>query len=92
MVRGMVERVAIENAARENWNKSVVSSENDKNVFDVKEIKIGKLFIIKGTDVSFYIPPTGIEVVKDSNGEYIRNAVTLERLEYCILRHSIRIK
>lgn len=81
----LVVRVYDENAARENWNKSVVSSENDKNVFDVKEIKIGKLFIIKGTDVSFYIPPTGIEVVKDSNGEYIRNAVTLERLEYCIL-------
>lgn len=82
----LVVRVYDENAARENWNKSVVSSENDKNVFDVKEIKIGKLFIIKGTDVSFYIPPTGIEVVKDSNNnEYIRNAVTLERLEYCIL-------
>jgi len=37
------------------------------------------------SDVSFYIPPTGIEVVQDVNGNYVRDAVTLERLEYCIL-------
>lgn len=30
-------------------------------------------------------PPTGIEVVQDTGGSYVRNAVTLERLEYCIL-------
>jgi major vault protein len=81
----LVVRVYSEEEAKENWNKSIISSENDSNVFDVKNLRIGKLFIIKGTDVSFYIPPTGIEVVKDSSGEYIRNAVTLERLEYCIL-------
>src|SRR5262245_12292278 len=46
---------------------------------------MGKLLVIKGTDVSFYIPPTGIEVVPDAGGQYVRNAVTLERLEYCIL-------
>lgn len=50
-----------------------------------EEIVIGKLFVIKGTDVSFFIPPTGMEVVQDDNGRYVREAVTLERLEYCIL-------
>ena len=49
----------------------------------------GQLLVIKGTEVSFYIPPTGIEVLpNDTNGEdpYVREAVTLERLEYCILK------
>jgi major vault protein len=49
------------------------------------DLTTGKQFIIKGTDVSFYIPPTGIEVIPEANGNYVRNAVTLERLEYCIL-------
>jgi len=44
-----------------------------------------ELFIIKGTDVSFYIPPTGIGVVRDETGAWVRDALTLERLEYCIL-------
>lgn len=44
----------------------------------------GQLIVIKGTDVSFFIPPTGVKVVP--NGEsFVREAVTLERLEYCIL-------
>ena len=31
------------------------------------------------------MPPTGIEVLADNEGNYARDAVTLERLEYCIL-------
>lgn len=49
----------------------------------------GQILVIKGTEVSFYIPPTGIEVIPIDNNEqngYIRDAVTLERLEYCILK------
>lgn len=49
----------------------------------------GQILIIKGTEISFYIPPTGIEVKaieNDSNRGYVRDAVTLERLEYCILK------
>lgn len=49
----------------------------------------GQILIIKGTEVPFYIPPTGIEVkaINDNpkNG-YARDAITLERLEYCILK------
>ena len=49
----------------------------------------GQILVIKGTEISFYIPPTGIEVIpldNDSRKGYVREAVTLERLEYCILK------
>jgi len=47
---------------------------------------VGTRIVIKGTDVSFYIPCTGVEVQKDPDtGEYVREAVTLEQLEYCCL-------
>ena len=49
----------------------------------------GQILVIKGTEVSFYIPPTGIEILpinNDTFNGYIREAVTLERLEYCILK------
>ncbi|MFZ2957578.1 MAG: hypothetical protein WA705_11855 [Candidatus Ozemobacteraceae bacterium] len=49
------------------------------------DLTMGKLLAIKGTEVSFYIPPTGIEVVRDEKERYVREAVSLERLEYCIL-------
>jgi len=62
-----------------------------KGSFDIpseKDLTMGKLFVIKGTNVSFYMPSTGIEVVPEHvNGEtrYVREAVTLELLEYCLL-------
>jgi major vault protein len=49
-----------------------------------EDLTIGKLIIIPGTQVSFYIPPTGVEVV-EADGKYVREALTLERLEYAIL-------
>ena len=53
-----------------------------------KEYSVGQLLVIKGTEVPFYIPPTGIEVlpVGGKGNQYVRDAVTLERLEYCILK------
>jgi major vault protein len=48
----------------------------------------GQILIIKGTDVAFYMPPTGIVVEEcndDGTCQYVRDALTLERLEYCIL-------
>ena len=45
----------------------------------------GQKVVIKGTNVSFYMPPTGAEVCPDEKGEYVRNAETLQRLEYAIL-------
>lgn len=52
---------------------------------EMPDLTLGKQLVIKGTSVSFYIPPTGIEVVRDEEGHYVRDAITLERLEYCIL-------
>lgn len=50
----------------------------------------GQLIVVKGAEEPFYIPPTGIEVLPvDENGDnYIRDAVTLEKLEYCILKNE----
>jgi major vault protein len=49
----------------------------------------GQQLVIKGTEVPFFIPPTGFEVLKEKgengNNEYVREAMTLERLEYAIL-------
>ena len=55
---------------------------------DGNEYSVGQLLVIKGTEVPFYIPPTGIEVlpVERKENMYVRDAVTLERLEYCILK------
>lgn len=55
-----------------------------------KDLTVGKLLIIRGTEVSFYIPPTGISVVAEGENEngrtsFVREALTLERLEYAIL-------
>lgn len=49
---------------------------------------VGQLLVIKGTEISFYMPPTGIEVIPvDGEGNtYVRDAITLERLEYAILK------
>lgn len=54
----------------------------------INKYTIGQLLVIKGTEVPFYIPPTGIEVIPvgGKGDRYIRDAVTLERLEYCILK------
>ena len=60
----------------------------DAEVKLVNKYTVGQILVIKGTDVPFYIPPTGIEVIPvGGKGEqYIRDAVTLEKLEYCILK------
>lgn len=86
-------RVYNEETAIKNFDKSIVRLSTDtatkvsvKDVVKKDDLVTGKLVVIKGTDVSFYIPPTGIEVLVDeTNKKSIRNAITLERLEYCIL-------
>jgi major vault protein len=52
---------------------------------DVSTLKMGTMLVIKGTEVSFYLPPTGVRVLAEEGGDYVREALTLERLEYCIL-------
>ncbi len=90
-------RVYNEDEARRNWAKAVIKPASADVVAGAEpaqpspigavpaDLTVGKLLIIKGTDVSFYIPPTGVGVVADEAGKYVRDALTLERLEYCIL-------
>lgn len=91
----LIVRVYDEAQAQANWNKAIVkkskpASAETPETADAESVlagtrTMGELIIVKGTDVSFFIPPTGIEVVPDENGEFVREAETLERLEYCIL-------
>ena len=84
----LVVRVYDEEGARSNWDKAVIKGADGGEDVELNQpdITMGKLFIIKGTEVSFYIPPTGVEVVRDENDENVRDALTLERLEYGILK------
>ena len=79
-------RVYNDQLAMSNWNSAVVKgAEGEEAQLDVPNLHMGQLLIIRGTDVSFYMPPTGVEVVMDERGNYVREAETLERLEFCIL-------
>lgn len=95
-------RVYNEEEARKNWTKAVVKPASDGGTDSPAptvtaapppDLTVGKQLIIRGTEVSFYIPPTGIEVVaidddvrNDTGSDrYVRDALTLERLEYSIL-------
>ena len=80
-------RVYDEEAAKENWGKAVIerqASADEAPRIQESHLTMGNQLIIRGTEVSFYIPPTGIEVVPIQD-TYVRDAVSLERLEYCIL-------
>lgn len=46
---------------------------------------VGTRIVVRGEDVSFFLPCTGVEVTQDERGNYVREAVTLEQLEYCCL-------
>lgn len=94
----LVARVYNDEAARQNISQAIAkpATEGDGDPQDAlgeeavssifpSGLTMGQLFIIKGTEVSFFIPPTGIEVVSNEKGEYVQDAVTLEQLEYCIL-------
>jgi len=57
-------------------------------VYDAVEgdaASIGTERIVRGSDVSFYIPKTGLEVVPEGQS-YVRNAVTLTDGQFCVLR------
>lgn len=86
----LLARVYDADAAMKSLNTAMVLDAEGKAVDMKKETYFaGQLLVIKGTEVSFYIPPTGIEVLANESGEedpYVRDAITLERLEYCILK------
>lgn len=92
-------RVQVYNEAEasKHWNSAVVQSTTGEatEIAKPKSLTVGTTLLVKGTDVSFYIPPTGIKVLERSSDDYIdgdanvdkyvRDALTLERLEYSIL-------
>jgi major vault protein len=85
----LIVRVYDEEAAKANWKNAVIKpqgqvGEEPSIDASVPDLTMGQQLVIKGTEVSFYIPSSGMEVVAESGG-YVREAVTLERLEYCIL-------
>ena len=56
---------------------------------DRDKLATGQQFIIRGTEVHFYIPPNGIEVISYQYRDrevYVQSAITLEQLQYCILQ------
>ena len=67
---------------------TIVDAEGNEAAAKTEKYYVGQLLVIKGTEVSFYMPPTGIEVIPVGGvgDDYVRDAVTLERLEYAILK------
>ncbi len=51
------------------------------------KFSMGQEFVVPGTTASFFVPPTGVEVLADpaDRSHFIREAVTLEQIEYCML-------
>ena len=86
----LLARVYDAEAAEASRDTATIVDTEGKDVTNKKKEKyfVGQLLVIKGTEISFYMPPTGIEVLPiGGNGHnYVRDAVTLERLEYAILK------
>jgi major vault protein len=93
----LVARVYNEEAAKASLGTAILKPQTDEDAdnpdapqrdvdmwLDPEDVTTGNLINIKGTEFSFFIPPTGIEVVQE-NDDYVRQAVTLENLEYSVL-------
>jgi len=85
----LVARVYDSDIAQRDADKAIVVKKDGEDTEETPvetsdKYIMGQLLIIKGINVSFYIPPSGVEVVMEQ-GSYVRDAVTLERLEYCVL-------
>jgi major vault protein len=70
-------------AAQLQWREVLGKPDADES--EAPQFISGQKLLITGEDVSFYIPPTGVEVIPDADGAHVREAVTLQRLEYCVL-------
>ena len=74
--------------AAERSSATIIDADGKEVKSEKEKYFVGQLLVIKGTEVSFYMPPTGIEVLATNkkDGIYVRDAITLERLEYAILK------
>ena len=85
----LIARVYDAAAAKEGMSSATIVDTEGKEIENKEnEYFVGQLLVIKGTEVSFYMPPTGIEVIPQTayGDDYVRDAITLERLEYAILK------
>lgn len=84
--RGVVKEVGHQQSSTDSEPPTTTSSSTAPKLsaIDPNTLVIGQQLIIRGTEVSFYIPPTGVEVLKEGSA-FVRDALTLERLEYCLL-------
>jgi major vault protein len=97
-------KISSDEKARQNWQKAVVKAASGTSTGEgdkppeasavigsaPADLAMGKTYNVLGTEVSFYIPPTGVEVVPDGVDDkgqpvFVRQAETLEQLEYSIL-------
>tara|TARA_Y100000310_G_scaffold324012_1_gene385265 strand:+ start:241 stop:2793 length:2553 start_codon:yes stop_codon:yes gene_type:complete len=81
IIRSQIVSNVSEPEDKDSENESVLEVSADA---EIPDFSTGQNLIIKGTEVSFYIPPTGIAVIKGDK-DYVQQAVSLERLEYCTL-------
>ncbi len=74
--------------AQDNWTEGTLeTTEGDdvtETVAEKMTFRTGELIIIKGIEAGFFIPCTGVRVVPDGR-TFVRDAMTLEQLEFCIL-------
>ncbi len=71
--------------------KPIISTESKDpaSIFnlDPNKFTLGQRIIVRGLEISSFIPPTGMRVVRDEKTKlYVRDAATLESQQYCVLR------
>lgn len=78
--------------AKANWSKAAVSAETTEGTktpsffaSPPSDLAVGKQYNVRGDAVSFYMPPTGVSVVREAGtSEFVRQALTLQLLQYCV--------
>lgn len=70
-------------SATANWDKAFSSC--PELLAQKDTIAIGAKYIVRGETLQFFMPFTGVEIVRDEKALAVREAVTLARLEYCVL-------
>jgi len=86
-------RITDGKTAQENWKNAIIEKVKKNNKEDSwineeePQFMTGQYYIIKGTEVSFFMPCSGMKIIHhpEDKNKYEREAITLRQLEYCIL-------